>query len=55
MAERKDAPPEENAARYAKWFGELSEADKELDRDAVRAIPAILASVGLQVDRIRPT
>ena len=55
MEERRDAPPEENAARYAESFGELSESDKELDRDAVKAIPAILASVGLQVNRIRPT
>ena len=54
MQERKDAPPEENAARYAPLFKDLSEADKELDRDAVRAIPAILASVGLQVNRLRP-
>jgi voltage-gated potassium channel Kch len=53
MAERKDAPPEESAARYAESYSELSEENKELDRDAVRSIPAILASVGLQVNRVR--
>jgi hypothetical protein len=54
MEERRDASPEESSARYAELYSELSEENKELDRNSVRSIPAILASVGLQVNRLRP-
>jgi hypothetical protein len=48
-AGRRRAPFAESAARYPESYEELSEQTKEFDRAAVRAIPAILASVGLRV------
>ena len=35
-------------------WGDLSEAEKEKDRTATRAIPRLLALAGLQVYRVRP-
>lgn len=46
---RRHAPFAESTARYPAAYQELSEQIKEFDRAAVRAIPVILASVGLRV------
>jgi hypothetical protein len=54
VIERSDAPPAESAARYAAEFADLDDDAKEKNRNAVRAIPKVLASVGLQFVRISP-
>ena len=50
-AGRRLAPFAESTARYPASYQALSEQTKEFDRAAVRAIPAILASVGLRVSK----